>query len=40
LLVNPPRERPRPSPPAPPPPGGRRDSATASRPAVPPRRPP
>lgn len=43
LVVNPPRERPRPSPPAPPPPGGRRGSATASRPggsrAQPPLRP-
>ncbi|MDQ0757582.1 hypothetical protein QF027_000217 [Streptomyces canus] len=40
LLVNPPRERPRPSPPTPPPPGGRRGSATASRPGVLPSRPP
>lgn len=40
LVVNPPRDRPRPSPPAPPPPGGRAGSATRSRPAVLPVRPP
>lgn len=34
LVVNPPCERPRPSPPASPPPGGRRGSATASRPGA------
>ncbi len=33
-VVDPPREQPRPLPPAPPPPGGRRGSATASRPGA------
>jgi hypothetical protein len=34
LAVNPPRERPGPSPPAPPPPGGRTSSAGLLRPSV------
>ncbi len=38
--MNPPRERPSPSPPPPPSPGGRRGSATASRPGVPRAQPP
>lgn len=40
LVVNPPRERPRPSPAAPPPTGGWAVSTRASRSCVPPRRPP